>query len=107
MNRYEDTCNLFGVGIGSGSCGEETCDICGAVHNEGCTTEETLSEDSVTWADFGDIHVCECCFGRIEAAVLSRIDDILPWYGRILAAKRAELERREKAAQPFLTEEPR
>ncbi|KKL24678.1 hypothetical protein LCGC14_2412900, partial [marine sediment metagenome] len=98
--RFEDTPELFGGGVGRGTYAQRTCDVCGIVHNEGCgcgEDDEGLSEDSVTWTCFGPLVVCECCFEAIEKAVLARIDDIVPWYGRILNARHAAQEDREKA----------
>ena len=103
--RFEDSPELFGGGCGSGSYAEEKCDVCEAVHNEGCGASEDdddLSEDSVSWTDFGPLHVCECCFEIIENAVFARMGDIVPWYGRILASQRDALERRERALKEIL-----
>ena len=103
--RFEDSPDLFGGGVGSGSYAEEKCDVCGTVHNEGCGASENdddLSDEAVGWTDFGPLHVCECCFEAIEKAVFRRIEDIVRWYGRILARQREALEQRETALKEIV-----
>jgi len=89
--RVEDSPGLFGLGIGYSTCSGIKCDWCGTLY------EDDKDEDKyVSWADFGGKQICQCCFEQIEDAVLSHIDDILPWYARILQARRTDLEKLEE-----------
>lgn len=101
MDRFEDTVNLFGVesGTSSGMCVK--CDFCGLMHLEDNMDEETgdmidTSVEFVHTTQFAGLEVCECCFGKIENAVLGRIPDILTWYKRLLDARSDYIERNSK-----------
>lgn len=96
MERFEDSPDLFGRGMGSGTCGELQCDWCGKVHNKGCGNNN-LSDVTVKFTYFGELQICEDCFGEVEQAVLSRMKDILPWYKRILDLRRKALDSADKA----------
>lgn len=65
-----------------GTCGDITCDFCGQTHNFGNDATERYAGDSVAHTEFAGKTVCDCCFERVESAVLSRMSDILPWYRR-------------------------
>lgn len=90
MARFEDTPDLFGRGVGSKTNDGVTCDVCGRKHRS------FPDEDGVGWTTFGPITVAECCFENIESAVLSRMNDIIPWYIRLLKSSRLKLEARER-----------
>ena len=86
--RFEDSPNLFGCGLGYSTCGDIECDICKVLHNEGNDAAEDYDGESVCHTEFAGLTVCGCCFEAIENAVLARMRDILPWYGRILKEQR-------------------
>lgn len=89
--RFEDSFELFGVGVGKGTYGDIKCEMCGTLHNEG---EDDLGEyngESVSWTTFAGMCVCECCFERVENEILRRMPDILPWYRRILDRQKASI----------------
>jgi hypothetical protein len=88
MARFEDTPDLFGVGVGGGKDGPIKCEWCGKTYPAG--------NESISFTVFGDKQVCDCCFEIIEEAVLDRIDDIVSWFIRILKNKRKILEDREE-----------
>jgi hypothetical protein len=91
--RIEDTPELFGAGCGSGTIAEIKCGFCGRVYNKGETGEHlSLDNESVEYTWFAGKMVCYCCFESLENEVLRRISDILPWYKRIVEAKRKGLE---------------
>jgi hypothetical protein len=101
MARYEDSSFLFGVGSGDSTDGEIICDVCGNVYNKGISTDEDGDNDiefgeSVRYQDFGELQVCECCFEKIETAVLVNIEDILKWYRRIIQARKNNIQKSEK-----------
>lgn len=86
--RIEDTPELFGVGAGSGTCGDITCEWCGQKYNEGNDAAEDWDGDSVVYTEFAGKTVCECCFEKVEDEVLRRLPDAIPWYSRLLARKK-------------------
>lgn len=87
--RHEQSPGLFGLGIGTSTSGPVTCEWCSTVHNQGIDPEGNGPDgDWVGTAAFGSLQVCECCYSEVESAVLACIDDILAWYGRILARRR-------------------
>lgn len=95
MDRFEDTPGLFGSGAGIGTSANVSCDWCGAKY-EGREREdgEPLEDNvSIGLANFGGLEICDCCFEKVEDAVLARMGDIIPWFARSLKAKRASLER--------------
>lgn len=92
--RIEHTPGLFGRGLGTSTYGDITCEVCGKSYNEGADEKEDYTGDSIGEARFGDITVCECCFGKVENAVLQHMGDILPWYRRYLEGRKAALELR-------------
>lgn len=100
MGRFEDTRNLFGYDSGSATSGTVTCGICGTTYNKGADdNEEYDDENEIYETTFAGLTVCECCYERIENAVLGRMDDILPWYERILKAQRKKLDEVEASLQ--------
>ena len=91
--RYDDSPELFGCGIGTSTCGDIECDMCGTLYNQGNDEAEDYDGDSVLHTTFAGLQVCECCFARVENEVLYRMPYILPWYKKILTAKNARLAR--------------
>lgn len=93
--RFESSPELFGGGCGSGTIGRFHCDRCGRDFNEenerpdGSIVDENI--DSTRFTEFAGMMICEDCFEGIEDEILSRLDDILRWVGKILAARRVEL----------------
>lgn len=96
MARFEDTPDLFGVGVGAGTYANINCDWCRTKYSGRETADgEATSDESITWTDFGDLQICDCCFEKVENAVLERMDAIVPWFIRILAKRRERLAGRE------------
>lgn len=91
MPRFENTPGLFGRGVGEATFKEIACDWCGTKYPD---RAYPLSE-SISFTKFGDLTIVECCFEKVEEAVFSRIDDIIPWFVRILLSRRQTLEQRE------------
>lgn len=96
MSRFEDSPGLFGIGVGISTNYEEHCDFCGDIHNEGCDPENGNEGESVRTANFAGKQICDCCFERIENAVLSRMPDILKWYQRLVNARRKAVDDAQK-----------
>ena len=96
MARFEDTPNLFGGGAGVGTYGNFKCDVCNTVwdNREDGNGDILGDHDAIRWTEFAGFQVCGDCFGKIENAVLERVDDLLPWLARILASKSNLIERR-------------
>ncbi|MBR9970840.1 hypothetical protein [Magnetospirillum sulfuroxidans] len=86
MKRFEDGADLFGVGVGMGTTGPIHCDVCDTTHD----IDERNS--GVSWTNFAGLTIVECCFGKVEGEVLKRIPDIIPWFQRITARRRAAVE---------------
>ena len=97
MVRFEDTNSLFGEGPGSSTYANVVCGWCGKEYTDREDDEgEVLNDnDAIGFLDFGDLEILDCCYEKIEQAVLDRIGDIIPWVIRILESKRTELEQKE------------
>jgi len=99
MARFENSPNLFGWGVGGSTMAEVICEVCGKVYNEGIGIEDDdRNEDkgeSVLHTEFAGLQVCECCFEKIENAVLSRMPDILKWYRNIIASRKESIQENE------------
>ena len=91
--RYEDSPNLFGCGSGIATCGDFKCAICGTDYNHGNDENEHYEDEPVIHTDFAGVQICGDCFERVEAEVLHRLPDIIPWFRRILASKKRKLNR--------------
>ena len=96
--RFEDSPELFGGGCGHGTSRGFTCGWCGTEY----PGDET-GHDTVTVTDFGGKEVCEECFEVIEGEILARMGDILPWYRRILDAKKAGIAKLDEKLQEVET----
>lgn len=97
MARFEDTPGLFGIGVGGATYGNITCEWCGTDYaGRQDKRSEGFSDEAIGNTHFGDLQVCDCCFEKVEAAVLSRMGDIIPWFIRILKARRTELKSKER-----------
>jgi hypothetical protein len=94
IERFEDVGGLFAAAHVQASYGGINCDWCGARY-----AEDPSEGESIEWAFFGGKQVCACCFGAVEAAVLGKMSDILPWFARLLEARRAKLARDDKAVE--------
>jgi hypothetical protein len=95
MARFEDTPELFGGGAGTGTTGNIICEWCGT--NYGNRENEqgeptSLDNESISHTTFGGKQICECCFEAVENAVLQRMEDIIPWFTRILQARERQTE---------------
>jgi hypothetical protein len=86
MARFEDSCELFGAGMGSSTEGEVICEFCGKVYNKGIAVDDDDCSfgESVPYTTFAGKQVCYCCFEKIENEVRRRMVDIIPWFKRIL-----------------------
>lgn len=102
MARHEDTPDLFGGGVGIGTAGTLRCGICGNVYNPDADEKEDYSGDSVGYTNFAGFIVADCCFEDVEREVLSRLEDILPWFARIVAKQRVLIGNRERAIQAIV-----
>lgn len=69
----------FMTGFGSGTGYELKCDWCGVIHNEGLEPDETDEGDDVHFVEFGSLTVADCCFDKLEAAVLACSPEIIAW----------------------------
>ena len=87
--RFEDTAGLFGCDSGVSTGYELECELCGRVHNPGADPDENPASegDSICNTEFAGLQVCDCCFHKIESAVLARMPDILPWFIRIIKSR--------------------
>lgn len=93
--RIEDTPELFGGDVGTGTYGDVKCGICGNKYNEGEDARGVYARDSVSTTEFAGITVCDCCFGKIESEILHRMPHILTWYARFLNKQRKDLKEKE------------
>jgi len=104
--RHEDSVNLFGRGSGISTYGEIVCDVCKRVYHKGADEEDQTYEyydyEPVANTVFAGLTVCECCYETIEKAVLSRIDDILTWYQRILLQRRKVVDNHQALLQNLI-----
>ena len=91
--RIFDTPELFGGGCGFSTHGEITCEFCGERYHEGADTEQNYDNESILHTTFAGKIVCECCFEAIENEILHRIDTVLPWYRKILNARKDRTEK--------------
>jgi len=62
-------------------------------------TEKTSRGNQLRWImrvflipPLGGKQICECCFEAVENAVLQRMEDIIPWFTRILQARERQTE---------------
>ena len=88
--RFEDTPDLFGRGMGTSTSQSFTCGWCGTK-----IKGDESGYDTVGTTDFGSKEICDQCWEEVENAVLQRMGDILPWYKRILDAKKAGIAKME------------
>ncbi len=80
--RFEDSPELFGCGVGTSTCGDIECEICGTKYNEGADASGVYREDAIPNTEFAGMIVCECCFEKIENEIWRRRKDIIPWITR-------------------------
>lgn len=90
---------LFGIGAGSGTTYEITCGWCGIVHNEGLDPEETGEGEDMLYVDFGSLTVVECCFDKVEDAVLAFAEPIVDWLGELSKQRQEETNQLSKLAK--------
>lgn len=97
MARHEDTIGLFGVDGGVSTYGNITCGWCKTEYTdrESDDDPDVVSNEPLGWVQFGDLQVVECCYEKVEEAVLSRMGYLVPWFMRILERNRQGLERQE------------
>lgn len=75
------------------TCRNVHCDWCGTTYTD---REDETGEgygDSIEIAQFGHLQVLECCFEKVEAAVLANIGDIIPWFLKILDGQQRYIDR--------------
>lgn len=80
---------------------EHVCQFCGTVHNEGLglNGSEFPEGESVAFFRFGDLQVGECCFKRLESAVLDCAPEIIAWLEYRAEAHRAEAKYNDEMAR--------
>jgi len=88
--------NLFDSGTGCATHGDISCGICGTAYNQGNDESEDYSGEAVTYTEFAGICVCGVCFPRVEKEIFSRMDDIIPWYRKLLTIQKEKIEGRLK-----------
>lgn len=83
--RHDDSPDLFGRGMGTGTSGDIECDICQEKYNQGADEAEDYGDrPSVGWTRFAGMVICDCCFEEVEEEILRRMPDIIPWYQKIV-----------------------
>ena len=91
MARFEDSPELFGVGVGSGSDGPLTCNLCGREY------PETPGETQAHLTYFAGMQVADCCFEIIEAEIIRRMPSILSWFERLVQKAEVTVVQRQEA----------
>lgn len=94
--RFEDSPDLFGCGMGIGTYGNILCEWCGKVYDgrEDESGDPNSSENkSISVTHFAGKQICDCCYEKIENEIISRMDDIIPWFIRILEEKHKNIHR--------------
>ncbi|MEI6228748.1 MAG: hypothetical protein WCP11_01850 [Candidatus Saccharibacteria bacterium] len=73
---------VFGSGSGFSTECQITCEWCGRVHNKGMGLDDEEETRGVTVRSirFGGLEIAECCFEKLENAVLARAPDIAKWF---------------------------
>ncbi len=105
--RHIDSPELFGVGCGTGTSGDFTCQICGGMYNQGADeAEDYMNRETITHTTFAGLDVGDCCFEKIESAVEERMTDILRWFRAIVETRRAEVARDARALDDIALERP-
>ena len=76
---------LFGKGIASSTGCELKCDWCKKIHNKGFDVDrDGIEGDSVSYDCFGELTIAECCYDKVESAVLAHMHNILTWQDKRL-----------------------
>ncbi len=88
------------LGCTGGTCGPVTCDWCGIKHNpcpkgydvcKNCSDERChVIHDDVSFIQFGDKQICDCCFDKLADAIAGILPSFLPEYKKALK-QRAKL----------------
>ncbi len=103
MDRFEDSVGLFGTGIGTSTFADIRCDWCGRLYGgreDGDGEPNAEGEvNPLRIARFGELTIVECCFGKVEAAVLTTMPDIVLWYARLLKAQQLTLDEQWKSLE--------
>lgn len=90
MARLIDGKGLFDSAFGRiGTTGDVHCDWCGKTY----TGREDNDGESIEIARFGELQVLDCCFGKVEDAVLENIGDIIPWMIKVLEQQQRYVDR--------------
>lgn len=100
--RFNDSPELFGVGVGSSTYGDIECEWCGAKYNQGEDDRGVYDGDAVTWTEFAGKTVCDCCFEKIENEIWKRHDRVMDWYVKILDDKTEKIVARGKKMEAVL-----
>ncbi len=105
--RHIESPELFGGGVGTGTSGDFTCEVCGTTYNEGADeAQDWMSRETVTHTTFAGLDVGDCCFERIEQEVEERMTDILRWLRAIVETRRADVARDARALDDIAMERP-
>jgi len=79
IERFLNTPDLFGCGVGSGTRGDIECELCGEKYNQGEDKRDVCDGDYVSWTSFAGKQVCMCCFARIEEEIWRRREDVITY----------------------------
>lgn len=105
--RHIDSPELFGDGVGAGTSGDFTCQICGTTYNEGADAAgDYMHRESVTHTTFAGLDVGDCCFERIEMEVEARMTFILRWFRAIVETRRSDVARDARVLDDIAMERP-
>jgi hypothetical protein len=88
MARFENTTGPFGTEANHCTYGEIQCGFCRKTYHK-----DGESDESIVIHHFGDLQVLDCCFEKLEQAVLEHMQDILPWYARLLRKRQEVLDK--------------
>jgi len=83
----------FDIGCGSSTSSEVVCDWCHTTYNKGLLNDDDPEGESIRTINFGDLQVAQCCFDKLELAVLQNIGNIIPWIESLAAANQTEANR--------------
>lgn len=95
QERLFEEHGLFASGVGNSTASYLRCGLCGTEYNTHDKDSECdMSGPESEWVrhtNFAGLEIAECCYGRIEKAVLDRRTDVLGFICRIIARERTVL----------------
>ena len=91
MSRFEDTKAPFGGSSYHTAREGFRCGWCGTHYRK---SEQSMSDTGpMHLFHFGNLEIAECCFGKLEDAIVQHMEDILPWYARLLRKRQEVLDK--------------